>query len=204
MDLNELLEIAKETFGNNSTEANGLQEQFAKINDLISSKIIHNDYELNDTEILSLIVLYNQFNIIQKPAFNNSLSNKCNSILINSLDSALLKIPRTSHKILYRQDNYHTQEPYIGENLTFKGFFTASKDDFDNTLHIKWIITPLSNKLTKAHNIYLVYNYGYNTSYPEWQVEFERNSTFYVTKVIKKKNYIEVYIAETSDKNITL
>ena len=86
--------------------------------------------------------------------------------------------------------------PEVGEILNFKGFLTTSKDDFNNTYNIKWIITPLSNGLTKAHDIYNVYNHGYNCPYPEWQVEFERNTKFIVNKVVPKENKTEVYISE--------
>ena len=83
--------------------------------------------------------------------------------------------------------------------MKFKGFFTTSKDDYNNTYNIKWLIKPLPNGLTKAHDIYLVYNKGYNLPYPEWQVEFERNTKFIVTKVVTKENFTEVYISELED-----
>lgn len=108
----------------------------------------------------------------------------------------MLKITGTSHDLLYRQENYYYKVPEVGEILNFKGFLTTSKDDFNNTYNIKWIITPLSNGLTKAHDIYNVYNHGYNCPYPEWQVEFERNTKFIVNKVVPKENKTEVYISE--------
>ena len=37
---------------------------------------------------------------------------------------------------------------------------------------------------------------GYNCPYPEWQVEFERNTKFIVNKVVPKENKAEVYISE--------
>ena len=40
---------------------------------------------------------------------------------------------------------------------------------------------------------------GYNLPYPEWQVEFERNTKFIVTKVLPKDNFTEVYISELED-----
>lgn len=122
-----------------------------------------------------------------------------NEILINSLENALLNIPRTFHKTLYRQEKYYYKVPKIGEILKFKGFFTTSKDDYDNTYNIKWVITPLSNGLTKAHDIYVVYNKGYNLPYPEWQVEFERNTRFVVNQIEPKENYTKVYISELEE-----
>lgn len=37
------------------------------------------------------------------------------------------------------------------------------------------------------------------TPYPEWQVEFKRNTKFIVTKVVTKENFTEVYISELKD-----
>lgn len=61
------------------------------------------------------------------------------------------------------------------------------------------MITPLSNGLTKVHDIYVVYNKGYNLPYPEWQVEFERNTRFVVNQIEPKENYTKVYISELEE-----
>ena len=87
--------------------------------------------------------------------------------------------------------------PSIGEEFTIDGYWTTSKDDFDNTKNIKWIITPLPHKDTKAHNIYEVYNHGATAnSIGEFQVEFERGAKFKVNKIIKCTNFTEVHVSE--------
>ena len=197
MSLEELKEVAIRVYGTESSEVKNLLKHIEVMNGLIASGAIHNNYGLNDIEILTLIMLEGfACDTIQQPAFNDIYLNEFNEILINSLDKALLKITRTSHDILYRQENYCYKVPKVGEILNFKGFLTTSKDDFNNTYNIKWIITPLPNGLTKAHDIYNVYNHGYNCPYPEWQVEFERNTKFIVNKVVSKENKTEVYISE--------
>lgn len=200
MNIEELIDVAIEIYGEESTEVKDLLMYVEVMNNLVETGSIHNDFGLNDIEIIALIMLEEfAYNTIQQPAFNDRYLNEFNEILINSLDNALLKIPGTSHNILYRQDKYCYKVPKVGEILNFKGFFTASKDDFDNTYNIKWIIKPLSYELTKAHDIYNVYNHGCNCPYPEWQVEFERNTKFIVEKVVPKENKTEVHISELED-----
>ena len=200
MSIEELIDIAVGIYTKESPEVKDLLIHIEAMNDLIAKGAVHNNFGLNEIEILALIMLEEfAYKTIQQPAFNDIYLNDYNKILINSLDNALLKIPRTSHNTLYRQDRDYYKIPENGEILKFKGFFTTSKDDFDNTYIIKWVIKPLPNGLTKAHDIYLVYNKGYNLPYPEWQVEFERNTKFIVTKVVPKDNFTEVYISELED-----
>lgn len=200
MSIEELIDIAVGIYAKESSEIKDLLMHIEAMNNLVAKGVIHNDYELNEIEILALIMLEEfAYNTIQQPAFNDGYLNDYNEILINSLENALLNIPRTFHKTLYRQEKYYYKVPKIGEILKFKGFFTTSKDDYDNTYNIKWVITPLSNELTKAHDIYVVYNKGYNLPYPEWQVEFERNTRFVVNQIEPKENYTKVYISELEE-----
>lgn len=200
MNIEELKDIAVGIYVGESPEVKDLLIHIEAMNNLVAKGTVHNDFGLNDIEILALIMLEEfAYNTIQQPAFNDECINDFNKILINSLDNALLKIPRTFHNTLYRQDKYYYKVPKAGEILKFKGFFTTSKDDYDNTYNIKWVITPLSNGLTKAHDIYMVYNKGYNLPYPEWQVEFERNTKFIVNKIETMENYTKVYISELED-----
>ena len=200
MNIEKLIDIAEGIYTKESPEVKDLLIHIEAMNDLIAKGAVHNDFGLNEIEILALIMLEEfAYKSIQQPAFNDIYLNDYNEILINSLDNVLLKIPRTSHDTLYRQDRDYYKIPENGEILKFKGFFTTSKDDFDNTYNIKWVIKPLPNGLTKAHDIYLVYNKGYNLPYPEWQVEFERNTKFIVTKVVPKDTFTEVYISELED-----
>ena len=55
----------------------------------------------------------------------------------------------------------------IGDIFTVKGYFTTSKDDFDNANQTKWIVEPLQQDKTKAHEIYRIYNHGDTCPYPE-------------------------------------
>ena len=200
MNIEELKDIAVGIYVGESPEVKDLLIHIEAMNNLVAKGTVHNDFGLNDIEILALIMLEEfAYNTIQQPAFNDECINDFNEILINSLDNALLKIPRTFHNTLYRQDKYYYKVPKAGEILKFKGFFTTSKDDYDNTYNIKWVITPRSNGLTKAHDIYMVYNKGYNLPYPEWQVEFERNTKFIVNKIETMENYTKVYISELED-----
>jgi hypothetical protein len=197
MCIEKLKQLAIQILGEDSHEFELLLKHIQVMDNLLDKGVIHNEYELDEVEVLTLVLLEGfGFDMIQKPAFNHNLLNEFNKILIEYLDSALKKIPITSHKVLYRQDDYQNKVPKIGEVISFTGFLTTSKDDFDNTYNVKWIITPLSNKTTKAHDIYIIYNHGYDVPYPEYQVEFERGTKFKVTKVIDKGIYSEVSITE--------
>ena len=72
------------------------------MNGLIASGAIHNNYGLNDIEILTLIMLEGfACNTIQQPAFNDIYLNEFNEILINSLSSCHIFLPfHTVHGVL--------------------------------------------------------------------------------------------------------
>ena len=107
MNIEELKDIAVGIYVGESPEVKDLLIHIEAMNNLVAKGTVHNDFGLNDIEILALIMLEEfAYNTIQQPAFNDECINDFNKILINSLDNALLKIPRTFHNTLYRQDKY--------------------------------------------------------------------------------------------------
>ena len=50
-------------------------------------------------------------------------------------------------------------------------------------IYSKFIIFPLKNGKTKAHDIYLIYNHGEDYGSPEFQVEFELGTKFMIDKI---------------------
>ena len=102
------------------------------------------------------------------------------------MDKALRKVPKNTHPVLYANDGFMRGNNRIGDIFTITGFFTTSKDDFDNAHSIKWIIEPLPEGQTKAHEIYKIYNHGEDCPYPEYQVEFERGAKFEITDIKKR------------------
>lgn len=98
MNIEELKDIAVGIYVGESPEVKDLLIHIEAMNNLVAKGTVHNDFGLNDIEILALIMLEEfAYNTIQQPAFNDECINDFNEILINSLDNALLKIPRTFH-----------------------------------------------------------------------------------------------------------
>ena len=94
MSIEELIDIAVGIYTKESPEVKDLLIHIEVMNNLVAKGAVHNDFELNEIEILALIMLEEfAYNTIQQPAFNDRFLNDFNEILMNSLDNALLKIP---------------------------------------------------------------------------------------------------------------
>ena len=133
--------------------------------------------------------------IIQKPFFNENKINAFNEECVKLLDSLLQKMPKTKHHKLYRQEDNHPSHSIIkgkqyGETYTFPHYLTTSKDNFDNK-SIIYEITPKSDGTTKAHDVYLLHNKA-----NEYQVEFERNTTFRIDNIVESGDKEIVYLTE--------
>lgn len=204
MTIEELITIAEDFYGNdNESNTQGSSLWLIKTHAEIAKNYFRLHPEIaadNITEIefLSIIMLEGfGSELIQTAASDPRQINPVTRVLIESLDSVLHKIPKTTEVVLYRNDNEDTNEYTIGQKITINRFFTTSKEDFDNALYIKWIITPLSSEVTKAHEIYRLYNHGSNCPYPEFQIEFERGATFVVTAIENGDNFKTIHIRET-------
>lgn len=155
------------------------------------------EYNLTEVELLSIIMLEGGgCTVIQEAAFFPNRQNLVTSVLLDSLDNALFKIPRNKEKTLYRNDNYNNKNYVVGQQFQIMGYFSTSIDDYDNAKYIKWIITPLDSNRTKAHEIYRVFNHGENLPYPELQVEFERGTIFEVTAIENCDSIRVIHISE--------
>ena len=159
-------------------------------------------YNLNDSELLSILLLMGSaFSLI-----NGCLYTDCcddlERALHECLDSALLKLPKCTTSILYRQDRYWKIEEITEKQIIkIPAYFTTSLEDYENTTNIKWIITPLNNELTKAHNLFEIYDPGDELEHKEWQVNFERNTEFVIDKIEKRKIENQPDVVFVSEKN---
>lgn len=165
------------------------------------NKIHYKEYNLTDLEALSIVILegFGCSRFIQEPLYNRRKLNALTEVLIQNLDSALRKAPKNTHPVLYANDGFMRGNNRIGDIFTVNGFFTTSIDDFDNAHSIKWIIEPLLEGQTKAHEIY---NHGEDCPYLEYQVEFERGTKFEITDIKKGKEYNVVHIKELPSQTI--
>lgn len=204
MNISELQQIGKEVYKDKPSayqhkgDMELLEWHIEAMNNLINAGRIHYiDPTLTETEILSIVILEGfGSQLIQTSLYDPSKSNALTEALIESLDNALMKTPANTHSVLYANDGYIRYDNKIGDIFTVIGYFTTSKDDFDNANQTKWIIKPLPQDKTKAHEIYRIYNHGDTCPYPEWQVEFERGTSFKIADIKKGKRYDIVYIEE--------
>lgn len=207
MNIIDLLQIGKEVYKDMpfayklKGDMDLLDSHIKAMKSLIKDGRIHYiNPTLTEVEILSIVILegFGSSLLIQEPLFDSSKSNGLKKVLIENLDSALRKTPANTHSVLYANDGFFKWDNKIGETFTVQGFFTTSKDDFDNATQIKWIIKPLPQDKTKAHEVYRIYNHGDNCPYPEWQVEFERGTSFRITDIKKGERCDIIYIEELS------
>lgn len=205
MNISELQQIGKEVYKDKPSayqhkgDMELLEWHIKAMDSLTKAGKVHCiDSALTETEILSIVILegFGSSQLIQSPLYDPAKSNALNKALIENLDSALKKIPANAHSVLYANDGFFRYDNKIGDTFTIKGYFTTSKDDFDNANQTKWIVKPLPQDKTKAHEIYRIYNHGDTCPYPEWQVEFERGTSFKITDIKKGKKYDIVYIEE--------
>lgn len=161
-------------------------------------------YEISECEFFTLLLLEGlHSHIIQEPFFNSDNKNEFVKELWKCMDSLLIKTPKTASPILYRQEEFYNID-YIkrlydsSKPLICHHYLTCSTDDYDNTHNIKLIITPQNNIQTRAHDIYLIRNHGEDEGvpYPEYQVEYERESSFLIDRIIEKDGLFDVYCHE--------
>lgn len=203
MTIKEFILIAEKFYGNDeNANAKGSSLSNIKIHSEIALQYIHDHpeivvYNLTEVELLSIIMLEGfAHDLIQLAAFDPQKMNGVSKILIDALDSALLKIEKNSESVLYRNDDHDFHEYKIGQRIKISGFFTTSKDDYNNAQNIKWVITPLPSPKTKAHEVYRVYNHGIECPYPEFQIEYERGATFVVMAIEEGTPFKTIHIKE--------
>lgn len=182
-----------------------VQEHIDVVNKKMKGEV---PYNINEEELLSIMLLEGfGADIIQYPLFYPSKQNSLTRKLVKWLDDGLEKTPKTTHKILYRNDadKYDTSNFFhkdkIYSDFSYPGFLTTSKDNFEYNVEL-WIITPLQTEKTRAHDLYMVYNHGQDMGKPdcpisaEWQIEFERGTKFRFIKEEKNKNENVYYLQE--------
>lgn len=96
------------------------------------------------------------------------------------INNVVAKAPLNKDKVLYRfcmdEDK---KNMVVGEVVCFPYNLTCTNYDWHQEKDKDvYVITPLSNGKTKAHNLFEIYEHG-----DEKQVDFLRNTSFKVTKV---------------------
>ena len=115
--------------------------------------------------------------------------------MFDTLDSVVAQAPLNSHPLLYRF--CHDHDPvnfHVGEIVRFPHSLTCTNFDWhqDDEKNV-YLVTPLSNGRTRAHNMFEIYEHG-----DEKQVNFLRGTSFEVTQIEKHEGseLVKIYLKE--------
>lgn len=115
--------------------------------------------------------------------------------MFEGLNNLVEKAPLNNDATLYRFcHDYDPKNMKVGEIITFPYNLTCTNFDWkQEDRKDVYVIAPLGNGKTKAHNLYEIYEHG-----DEKQVDFLRGTSFKVTNIekIKGTKYKKYYLTE--------
>lgn len=156
-----------------------------------------NQFDLSNAELLSIVMLtVKGYDIING---NENSAAPLRGKLIAYLDNALMKLPVCNADLLYRQDKYADPNDYtIGNTSTWNRSLTASLEDFETNLGVKFLITPLPEGQTRARCIYRLcdVDIGNPNVIGEYQVNFRPETCFSVIDKNDRGDFVEINLRE--------
>lgn len=152
-------------------------------------------YGLTDAECVVLLLFYGKYSVQFRDDYYYSGIPKLAHDLMDVLDSLISKAPQNKDKVLYRFCHHMDRvDMKIGDVVTFSYNLTCTNFDWhqDDRKNV-YVITPLSEGKTKAHNLFEIYEHG-----DEKQVDFLRGTSFLVTKIeqTEKSKFKKIYLKE--------
>ena len=187
-ELRKLRELCINVYGESNDHKHITNFSFKVLENVLPKKeSIMKTYGITDCEMYVLLLLIGfHADAIQCISLKTKVFTEKCRFYLNSL---LVKTPQTKSEVLYRQEESYRIDFQKMEDCLNKGipyihpcYMTTSTDDYDNK-DCKFVITPLKNGKTKAHDIYLICNHGEQCLYPENQVEFELGTKFMIDKI---------------------
>jgi hypothetical protein len=156
------------------------------------------EYGLTETEFLVLRMLVsNGESLIQEHLYENTNPTELDELLWKYLDAAIEKLPKEDTiTVVYRMtgDSYFTKSD-VGKEVVFPAYMTASKIRLSTNLNCEYEIRLAGR--TKAKSVYKVYEVV--PVLPEYQVEFPRNTKFFVEDIINDNGKTLVKLWELPD-----
>lgn len=139
-------------------------------------------YGLTKAERMLLSMFYNNYSSKFRDDYYYDIKNMPAVIseMFVGINNVVTKAPLNKNKVLYRfcQDE-DKKGMAVGDIVCFPYNLTCTNYDWHQEKYRNvYVITPLSNGKTKAHNLFEIYKKG-----DEMQVDFLRNVSFKVTKV---------------------
>ncbi|MBD8389203.1 hypothetical protein IR148_17080 [Dysgonomonas mossii] len=153
-------------------------------------------YGITDIEYLIILMFCgNQASIFQQHFIENRTPNELESVLSFLLDSVLDKLPSVDFECLGRFDTYSNIDNYKENSIIKINYYlTVTPHDLGDVAETKmiWLITPLPKEQTQARCIYPIHD----LPVPEYQVNFKRNTRFYINKIEQTSPYPLLYVTE--------
>ena len=157
-----------------------------------------NPYDLTETEFLLIRMLVsNGQSLIQSHLYNGSQPTELESLLCKYLDAAIEKLPKedTTENVFRVTSNSLFSPKDVGKEVVIPAYLTASKKLMSTNDNCAYVIRL--NGRTKAKSLYKAYEIM--PQLPEEQVEFPRNTKFYVEDVCSKGGITVVELWEQPD-----
>lgn len=152
-------------------------------------------YALTDIERVVLRLFYSKYSEYFRDDYYKNDIPELAIKMFQVLDGIVAKAPQNRDNILYRFCNsYDRHNMKNGDIITFPYNLTTTNYDWGQEKYKNvYIIYPLKNGKTKAHNLFEIVCHG-----DENQVEFLRNTSFKVTKVSATEGteYKKFYLQE--------
>ena len=159
-------------------------------------KYIDNEenFELTEAERVVLRMFYGDMSHIFRDDYYQNDVPEIAQELFKVLNSVVSKAPQNESSRLYRfcvrEDKVDFKE---GDVFTVPHNLTCTEEDWKQSgrKHV-YIIEPLKDGKTKAHNVYQIFKHG-----SERQVNFTRKTSFEITRVFTQKNGLKkIYMKE--------
>jgi hypothetical protein len=152
------------------------------------------NFELTEAERVVLRMFYGDMSHIFRDDYYQNDVPEIAQELFKVLNSVVSKAPQNKSSLLYRfcvrEDNVDLKK---GDVFTVPHNLTCTEENWNQSdrKHM-YIIEPLKEGMTKAHNVYKIFEHGL-----EHQVNFTRKTSFEITKVIIQKNGLKkIYMKE--------
>lgn len=119
----------------------------------------------------------------------------------NIWNNIVLSMPKSDRKIVYRYlHEYDRIDVHVGDILTFEHSLTTTKmgrkfrrpSDYIG----KYIIRCRSQKLTRAHDVSILWNDNYDIYKKARQINFEKGTSFVIDKIIVVHDKPYIYMHE--------
>lgn len=179
--IEQLLQLEKKYYPD---APHGIVSQYANGLDIPQNKKIKlTQYGIADIEYLIILMFCgNKAPLFQQHFIENRTPNELESALSFLLDGVLDKLPSADFECLGRFDTYSNIDNYKKNSIIEINYYlTVTPHDLGNVVGTKiiWLITPLLKEETQARCIYPIYD----LPVPEYQVNFKRDTKFYIDKI---------------------